>query len=88
MLILYCQLSVSVVTLSKISGPLCKQLDEQLSKVLGFLEHVKEFNSSVEYIENVDINQRLTPAVSQSEVHELSERLRTMTQQLEYAIAT
>ena len=78
----------STVLHDSTSGPLCKQLDEQLSKVLGFLEHVKEFNSSVEYIENVDLNQRLAPAVTQSDVHELSERLRTMTEQLEYAVAT
>ena len=67
-----------------ISGPLCKQLDEQLNKVLQFLDHVKEFNSSVDYIENVDFNQILMPALPQSEAYELSERLRTLREQLEF----
>jgi len=65
-------------------GPLCKQLDEQLSKVLTFLEKVKEFNSSVDYIENVDLNRKLMPVFPQTEIHELSERLRTLREQVEF----
>ncbi|XP_063690684.1 uncharacterized protein LOC134823219 [Bolinopsis microptera] len=65
-------------------GPLCKQLDEQLSKVLKFLENVKEFNSSVDYIESVDLNQKLIPVLPQTDIHELSERLRTLREQVEF----
>lgn len=65
-------------------GPLCKQLDEQLNKVLGFLDQVKGFNSSVEYIENVDLNATLAPAIPQTEAYELSERLKTLREQIEF----
>ena len=64
-------------------GPVCKQLDEQLTKVQTILTDISTFNSSVKYLGNIDFSQGLSQPISQSEVYSLSERLKELHQLVE-----
>eukprot|EP00116_Pleurobrachia_bachei_P006346 sb/3466608/ len=46
-------------------GPLSKQLDHQLTKVLDLLDKVQGFNTNVEYIQSLEMNKDLGPVLTQ-----------------------
>jgi len=70
------------MTLNEV-GPLCKKVDEEISKVLEYLGSVRSLNESMAQISDLDLNARMNEPLLGPDLQDLGDSLRTLQVSLE-----